>query len=129
MRRRNDIKKKNCSVTEKNYDTTRIIYMDTPAAAVGGGLAQIPGSDSVPLATIQLTMTISLGKVFGKSLTESSAKAAMGSALASQVGRTISQIAIGWWPGIGNVINGATAAAVTEALGWALAKEFDEGLL
>lgn len=49
------------------------------AAAVGGGLAQIPGSDSVPLATIQLTMTISLGKVFGKSLTESSAKAAMGS--------------------------------------------------
>ena len=97
------------------------------AAAVGGGLAQIPGSDSVPLATIQLTMTISLGKVFGKSLTESSAKAAMGSALASQVGRTISQIAIGWWPG--NVINGATAAAVTEALGWALAKEFDEGLL
>lgn len=53
----------------------------------------------------------------------------MGSALASQVGRTISQIAIGWWPGIGNVINSATAAAVTEALGWALAKEFDEGLL
>lgn len=86
------------------------------AAAVGGGLAQIPGSDSVPLATIQLTMTISLGKVFGKSLTESSAKAAMGSALASQVGRTISQIAIGWWPGIGNVIMVLTAAAVTEAL-------------
>ena len=107
----------------------KIINVASASAAVGGGLAQIPGSDSVPLATIQLTMTISLGKVFGKSLTESSAKAAMGSALASQVGRTISQIAIGWWPGIGNVINGATAAAVTEALGWALAKEFDEGLL
>jgi uncharacterized protein (DUF697 family) len=115
-------------MTEKQKkDCKKIINVaSASAAAVGGGLAQIPGSDSVPLA---LTMTISLGKVFGKSLTESSAKAAMGSALASQVGRTISQIAIGWWPGIGNVINGATAAAVTEALGWALAKEFDEGLL
>ena len=118
-------------MTEKQKkDCKKIINVAiASAAAVGGGLAQIPGSDSVPLATIQLTMTISLGKVFGKSLTESSAKAAMGSALASQVGRTISQIAIGWWPGIGNVINGATAAAVTEGLGWALAKEFDEGLL
>ena len=113
-------------MTEKQKkDCKKIINVASASAAVGGGLAQIPGSDSVPLATIQLTMTISLGK----SLTESSAKAAMGSALASQVGRTISQIAIGWWPGIGNVINGATAAAVTEALGWALAKEFDEGLL
>ena len=113
-------------MTEKQKkDCKKIINVASASAAVGGGLAQIPGSDSVPLATIQLTMTISLGKVFGKSLTESSAKAA----LASQVGRTISQIAIGWWPGIGNVINGATAAAVTEALGWALAKEFDEGLL
>ena len=37
------------------------------AAAVGGGLAQIPGSDNVVLTPIQLTMTIALGKVFGKS--------------------------------------------------------------
>ena len=69
-------------MTEKQKkDCKKIINVaSASAAAVGGGLAQIPGSDSVPLATIQLTMTISLGKVFGKSLTESSAKAAMGSA-------------------------------------------------
>lgn len=99
------------------------------AAGIGGGLAQIPGSDNVPLTGIQLTMTISLGKVFGKSLSESSAKAAMGSIAASTIGRTFSQICIGWWPGIGNVVNGVTAAAVTEALGWTIAKEFDKGLL
>ena len=101
----------------------------TAAAAIGAGLAQIPGSDSVPLGAIQLTMTISLGKVFGKSLNESTAKAAMGTAAATTVGRTASQVFIGWWPGIGNVINASTAAAVTEALGWALAKEFDQGLI
>lgn len=91
-------------------------------------MAQIPGSDSVPLTGIQLTMTISLGKVFGISLSESSAKAAMGSVAATTIGRTFSQVFIGWWPGIGNVVNGATAAAVTEALGWAIAKEFDKGI-
>jgi uncharacterized protein (DUF697 family) len=99
------------------------------AAGVGAGLAQIPGSDSVPLTAIQLTMTISLGKVFGKSLSESSAKAAMGSVAATTIGRTVSQAFVGWWPGIGNVVNGATAAAVTEALGWALAEDFDKGLI
>ncbi len=106
-----------------------IIHTASAAAAgVGGGLAQIPGSDSVPLTGIQLTMTISLGKVFNKTLNEASAKAAMGSVAATTVGRTASQFFIGWWPGIGNIVNATTAAAVTEALGWAIAKEFDKGL-
>jgi len=37
-------------------------------------------------------------------------------------------VAVGWIPGIGNAINAATAGALTEALGWLLAKEFDEGI-
>ena len=97
------------------------------AAAVGGGLAQIPGSDNVVLTPIQLTMTIALGKVFGKSLSDSTALEAIGSVAASTVGRTVSQVLIGWVPGIGNVINATTAASITEALGWAIANEFDKG--
>jgi len=99
------------------------------AGGVGAGLAQIPGSDNAVITPIQLTMTISLGKVFGVSLSEASAKAAMGSLAASTVGRTISQVLVGWIPGVGNAINATTAAGITEALGWALAKEFDEGIL
>lgn len=99
------------------------------AAAVGASLAQIPGSDNAVITPIQLTMTISLGKVFGVTLSESAAKAAIGSVAASTVGRTISQLLVGWIPGWGNAINATTAASVTEALGWALANEFDnEGL-
>ena len=51
-------------MTEKQKkDCKKIINVaSASSAAVGGGLAQIPGSDSVPLATIQLTMTISLVK-------------------------------------------------------------------
>ena len=107
-----------------------IIHAASAAAAgIGGGLAQIPGSDNIPLTAIQLTMTISLGKVFGKSLSESSAKAAIGSVAATNIGRTVSQVLVGWIPGFGNAVNATTAAGVTEALGWALANEFDKGLI
>ena len=91
--------------------------------------AQIPGSDNAVITPIQLTMTISLGRVFGKSLSEASAKAALASVAAATVGRTASQVLVGWIPGIGNAINATTAAGITEAMGWLLAKEFDEGLL
>ena len=94
------------------------------AAGAGAGLAQIPGSDNAVITPIQLTMTISLGKVFDIELSDSAARAALGSVAASTIGRTISQVLIGWIPGLGNAINATTAAGLTEAMGWALAEEF-----
>lgn len=94
------------------------------AGAVGGGLAQVPCSDNLIITPIQLAMTISLGQVFGTDLTESSAKAAMASASANLVGRAMTQVLVGWIPGVGNLINAGTAAALTEAMGWMLAEGF-----
>ncbi len=95
------------------------------AAAVGGGLAQIPGSDNVVITPIQITMAVSLGAVFGVTLDQSAAKAAVASATAATVGRTLSQVFVGWIPGLGNIINATTAAALTESIGWIMAKEFE----
>lgn len=112
---------------EQRKKCHRIIHTASIAAAsVGGGLAQVPGSDNAIITPIQLTMTISLGKVFNIRLSEATAMAALGSAAAYTVGRTASQVIIGWLPGFGNIINATTAAVVTEALGWTLAKEFSE---
>ena len=96
------------------------------AAAVGGGLAQIPGSDNAVITPIQLTMAISLGQVFGIELSQSAAKAALASAAAATIGRTASQVFIGWIPGVGNIINATTAATLTEAIGWIMANEFEK---
>ena len=96
------------------------------AAGAGAGLAQIPGSDNAVITPIQLTMTISLGKVFDIDLSESAAKAALGSVAASTIGRTVSQVLLGWIPGIGNAINATTAAGLTETMGWALADDFSK---
>lgn len=94
------------------------------AAATGAGLAQLPCSDNAVITPIQLAMTVALGRVFGLELTESAAKAAMVSMAGTTVGRTLSQVLVGWLPGVGNVINAATAAGVTEALGWLLSEDF-----
>lgn len=94
------------------------------AGVVGAGLAQVPGSDNAIITPIQLVMTISLGRVFGFELTESAAKASLASLAAATVGRTTSQVLLGWIPIAGNIINAGTAASVTEAVGWLLAEDF-----
>lgn len=94
------------------------------ASGIGAGLAQVPCSDSVIIAPIQLAMTISLGQVFGIELTQSAAKSAIATASATTIGRAASQVLIGWIPGLGNILNAATAASVTESLGWVIANDF-----
>lgn len=96
------------------------------AAGVGAGLAQIPFSDNVVIVPIQIAMVISLGKVFGLSISEATAMVTLTTAATTTVGRGLSQILVGWIPGVGNVINASTAAAVTEAAGWIVANEFYE---
>ena len=93
------------------------------AGAVGGGLAQIPGSDSVPICAIQATMTSALGRVFGLEQTDTMARSAL-LATPTTIGRALSQFLVGWIPVAGNIINAGTAASITEALGWALAEDF-----
>ena len=111
--------------SEQSIKCHGIIHSASLAAGgVGAGLAQIPCSDNAIITPIQLTMAISLGAVFGISLSNSSAEAKVASIAGATVGRTASQVIIGWIPGFGNIVNAVTAAAVTEALGWALAEHF-----
>jgi uncharacterized protein (DUF697 family) len=93
-------------------------------AAAGARMAQVPGSDAAVIVPIQIGMVISLGAVFGIELDQSAAKAALASASATTIGRGISQVLLGWLPGIGNALNATTAFAVTETVGWAVANDF-----
>jgi uncharacterized protein (DUF697 family) len=106
----NEIQKKQCH---------KIIHA---AAASGGtaaaGMAQLPGADVTVLVGIEIAMTISLGAVFGISLTESSAKSIVLATTAFYAGRGISQALVGWIPGFGNLINASTAVTLIEAMGW-----------
>jgi uncharacterized protein (DUF697 family) len=96
------------------------------AAAIGGGLAQVPGADNIPLSALQCTMIISIASVFNQSITKSTAQSILASQLATISGRAISQFLVGWMPGIGNAINASTAAGITETIGWAAADYFND---
>lgn len=98
-------------------------------AGVGAGMAQLPGSDSAVIVPIQIGMIVALGKVFDVHLTDSAAKAVALGMAGTYVGRTVSQFLVGWIPGVGNAINASTAAALTEAMGWAVADRFSKGEL
>ena len=93
---------------------------------VGTGLAQIPASDNAVIVPIQITMIVSLGAVFELNITESGAKSIIASAGATIAGRTASQFLLGWIPVLGNAINTATAAGLTETIGWIAVKNFYE---
>lgn len=96
------------------------------AAAVGGGLAQLPCSDNLVIAPLQTAMVIAIAKVFGLEISEGVAKAAIASAAATAVGRGVTQVGVGWVPIAGNILNASTAAALTEFIGWAVAAEFQK---
>ena len=99
----------------------------TSAAAIGGGMAQLPMADNLAITPLQIAMIIALGKVFDVEVTEGVAKGVVLSLGAAAVGRGLSQILVGWIPGFGNAINATTAATLTEAIGWAAVKRFERG--
>ena len=103
-----------------------IIHLNaTAAAGIAAGLAQLPGVDNGPLTALEVEMTMALAGVFKISITKSGAMAVLSGVVGTVVGRGVSQVLVGWIPGIGNAINAATAAGVVESIGWAVAKTFE----
>lgn len=95
-------------------------------AAIGAGLAQLPGSDAAAIVPLQIAMIFAIGELHGVSVTRSKAQTLLLTFPASIAGRQISQWLVGWIPGFGNAVNAATAATITEAIGWAADAYFAE---
>ena len=111
----------------RNQKVHGIIHTASAAsAAVGAGLAQLPGSDAPVLMGIQTTMIVALGDQHGVSMTKTAAADLLLTFLATVVGRGASQWLVGWIPVWGNAINASTAAALTESIGWAADAYFAE---
>jgi uncharacterized protein (DUF697 family) len=97
-------------------------------AGVDGGLAQVPESDSGAIAPIQTTMIIAIASEHGIEITHAAAADLLltfSATVRSQVPFSRQALA-GWLPGIDNAVNDSTAAALTEAIGWAANSYFDQ---
>ena len=98
------------------------------AGGVGGGLAQIPGSDAPIIMGLQTGMIIGIGEIYGVGLTKAAAADLLLTFTATMAGRTASQWLVGWIPGYGNAINASTAVALTQAVGWAANAYFQDAV-
>lgn len=103
------------------------------AAAVGAGAASVPvvGSfvslcDESAITPIQIAMIVSLGKVFDVSLDKTTAASLLTGMVTAKVGRKVAGFFAGLVPGLGSVVNGGTAASITEGVGWAAVAYFDK---
>lgn len=76
------------------------------------------------IVPIQFGMVVALAGVFGVTLTRTAAEFAIATKAAIMIGRGVSQLLVGWMPGISNACNAAIAAGVKEAIGWAVARDF-----
>lgn len=98
----------------------------TAATAAGGvGLSPIPFSDTIPITAAQIGMVMSIGKVFDISLDESTVKALIAGLATSTVGKTVFRQLLVFVPVIGNALKSITAVSLTEAIGWAAVKHFE----
>jgi uncharacterized protein (DUF697 family) len=111
----------------RNQKLHGIIHTAAAACgAVGAGLAQVPGSDSAVIVPLQAAMIVAVGSEHGVSITKGAAADLLLTFSATVGGRFLSQILVGWIPGFGNAINASTAAALTEAIGWAADAYFEK---
>ena len=91
-------------------------------AAGGVGFIPLPFMDAIPITGIQITMIISLGKVFGKEISKTEASAILKPLLAGVVGRQVA----GMIPVFGWLAKSGTAFTITETLGWNVVKNLEE---
>ncbi|MGI2327968.1 GTPase [Planococcus sp. YIM B11945] len=105
------------SMKEKSAAANRWIIGSGVSAGVIGA-SPIPGSDVIPLTSLQVGLIIRLSKLYDKPLTKKAARDMIVITTTQTLGHTIYRQALKFIPGAGSVIGGTVASALTLALGY-----------
>ena len=107
-------------MTEEQIKKCNIVIHSSSVAAGAGGVIPVPVADAVPITAAQITMIVALGKIFDLKISDSAAKAIIGAAASTLIGRSLFKLI----PVAGLVVSAVVAAGVTEAIGWTAAVDF-----
>lgn len=95
------------------------------AAAVGTGLAGLPVADTLAIVQIQTAMVTAIGRLHGADPTYAEALQLALAVVASATGRGVDDAhRLGGWGR--RLARGTTAAALTQAVGWAAVRAFSD---
>ncbi|GAA7723515.1 hypothetical protein JP0162_07930 [Helicobacter pylori] len=107
-------------------DKSKTIIHVASGAAGGVGLIPIPFSDAFAIVPIQAGMIYKMNDAFGVKMKDSIATSLitglLGVTAVAQVGRTLVNGLLKFIPVVGSVAGGATAAVITEGIGFAYLK-------
>ncbi|QQW87924.1 GTP-binding protein [Helicobacter pylori] len=111
-------------------DESKTIIHVASGAAGAAGLIPIPFSDALAIAPIQVGMIYKMNDAFGVKIEESVAASLitglLGVTAVAQVGRTLVNGFLKFIPVVGSVAGGATAAVITEGIGFAYLKVLEK---
>jgi len=107
-------------MTSEQMDNCNLIIHTASLAAGAGAFVPVPVMDAIPIGAAQITMVVSLGKVFNQKISDTAAQAIIKAAGSTLIGRSLVKLI----PFIGWSISAAVAAGITEAIGWSSAVDF-----
>ncbi|ANU22209.1 YcjF family protein [Planococcus donghaensis] len=115
------------SIKEKSSAANRWIIGAGVSAGVIGA-SPIPGSDVLPLTTLQAGLIIKLSNLYDKPLTKKAAKDMIVVTATQTIGHTIYRQALKFIPGAGSVIGGTVASSMTLALGYGVKYAYENNI-
>ncbi|MTD31027.1 GTPase [Planomicrobium sp. YIM 101495] len=115
------------SMKEKASAANRWIIGAGVSAGVIGA-SPIPGSDVVPLTSLQVGLIIKLSKLYDKPLTKKAAKDMIVITATQTIGQTIYRQALKFIPGAGSVLGGTVASSMTLALGYGVKYAYENDI-
>jgi GTP-binding protein Era len=115
------------SMKEKSAAANRWIIGAGVSAGVIGA-SPIPGSDIIPLTSLQVGLIIKLSKLYDKPLSKKAAKDMIVITATQTIGHTLYRQALKFIPGAGSVIGGTVASAMTLALGYGVRYAYENNI-
>ena len=115
------------SMKEKSSAANRWIIGAGVSAGVIGA-SPIPGSDVIPLTSLQVGLIIKLSKLYDKPLSKKAAKDMIVITATQTIGHTLYRQALKFIPGAGSVIGGTVASAMTLALGYGVRYAYENNI-
>ena len=103
-----------------------ILAAGTSAAAIGA--LPVPGSDVVPLTTLQVGLIVKLATLYEKPISKRKAKDLAIVTITSNIGKGVFRQVVKLVPGAGSVAGASVASGMTLALGYAIKYAFENDM-
>jgi GTPase len=115
------------SLKEKSSTANKWI-LGASASAAAVGAVPIPGSDIIPLTSIQVGLMVRLATLYEKPLTKDRAKELAIASLTGNLGKSIFRQALKIIPGAGSIVGASIAGSMTLALGYAIKHAYENNI-